>query len=276
MDFIEPLKYPLKDIKKLVVGGLMVLPGIFLLLIPFIIASGYFIRVAESTIKGQNEPPEFDNWKNLFVKGLGFILICIVYTIIFYLVLLLALLPAIFFSSVSTYTSYGYSSLDTLANMMAIIFFFIALIPLIISLIMNIIALVKYGENGSVGEGFKFMEIWRNFRKNLGNYSMGYILFFGVYLVLAILYSMFFMLISSVFVGAEIIGGDLGAIVEIIIVLLILGILGIICFYLYLFLMRMFAQIYKESKLKLGEDSRNIPSQPETAFNAGTEQSEKQ
>lgn len=91
MDFGEPLGYPLKDIKKLVLGGLMILPGMFLLLIPLIMASGYIIRVAGDTVRGKNEFPEFDRWWALFIKGLGSVLIGIIYL----LIVIILFLPAI-------------------------------------------------------------------------------------------------------------------------------------------------------------------------------------
>jgi len=57
MDFTEPFSYPLKDLKKLVIGGLVVFPGMFLLLIPLIMAYGYMIKAAGDTVRGKKNFP---------------------------------------------------------------------------------------------------------------------------------------------------------------------------------------------------------------------------
>ncbi|NCN65430.1 MAG: DUF4013 domain-containing protein [Candidatus Altiarchaeum hamiconexum] len=82
MDFMETLSYPLKDIKKRVIGGLLVFPGMILLLIPAIIAMGYTVKAAGDTVRGKNEMPEFDNWEYFLMKGLGYVLINISYALI--------------------------------------------------------------------------------------------------------------------------------------------------------------------------------------------------
>ncbi len=258
MDFGEPFKYPLKDLKKLLIGGLMILPGMFLLLIPAIIAGGYLIRVTGDTVRGKNELPEFDNWGNLFIKGLSSILISIVYVLLMIILLLPAILCFVFAFPTPSYYIYSYGP-NIVLILLAIIFFIIALIPLIVLSLMNLIAYARYGEKENVGAAFEFREIYRNFRANTGNYIIGYILYFGVSIVVEIL---MYIALIPLLVGAAV-GGVLGAIIVGIII--VLPIIGILYFYLCLFLVRMFAQIYKESKVKLGESDERTFSQQETA-----------
>ncbi len=271
MNFGEPFGYPLNGIKKLVLGGLMMFPGVYLLLIPAIIAGGYLIRVAGDTVSGKNELPEFDNWGNLFVKGIGSILISIIYGLLMIILLLPAILCFIFAFPTPSYYSYSYPSYSYSPNMaliiLAIIFFIIAFILLIVLSIMNIMACVRYGEKENVGAAFESTEIYRNFRANTGNYIIGIILCFVVSMVVEVL---MYLVLIPILVGAAV-GGVIGTIVGIIIAL---PIIGILYFYFYLFLIRMFAQIYKESKVKLGESDESTLSQPETARSGLSKSSE--
>ncbi|MDY7083277.1 MAG: DUF4013 domain-containing protein, partial [Halobacteria archaeon] len=79
----EALKYPMNRddwIKQLLIGGVMLIFGI--LLIPALIAYGYFVRVLESSIAGDEAPPVFDDWGDMIVDGLKFFVITLIYQII--------------------------------------------------------------------------------------------------------------------------------------------------------------------------------------------------
>ncbi|CEG14031.1 conserved membrane hypothetical protein [groundwater metagenome] len=242
MDFVEPLVYPLKDIKKLVLGGLMILPGMFLLLIPLIIASGYSIRVAGDTVRGKNDLPEFDRWWALFIKGLGSVLIYIVYFLLFIIILFL---PAILYFVI------GGVSHNT--ALMGIIFLIIMIVlAIVLAIIGPIIACVKYGEEENIGAAFKFNEIYRNLRANVGNYIIGTLIYVVLY-ILILVCTVFLGITGSYFLPSGII--------------FIFPIAGIMSFYFSLITMRMYAGIYKESKGKLGKSTL----QPETAHPVHTE-----
>ena len=216
MDFMETLSYPLKDIKKLVIGGLLVFPGMILLLIPAIIALGYVIKAAGDTVRGKNELPEFDNWGYFLMKGLGYFLINISYV----LIACILFVPAIIL-----FIAGGENTALVLAGILLAV---VAIVPAFILLIMAYIALVRYGEKENIGEAFAFGEIFRNLKANLGEYIVGFIF------------------IIAVSIGL----GILQAILQITIIGIIF--LGVIYFYSYLFYMRVFAQIYRETKEKIG------------------------
>lgn len=244
MDFAEPLSYPLKDLKKLVIGGLMVFPGMLLLLIPLIMSWGYMIKVAGDTVKGKNELPEFNDWGYFLTKGLGTILIYTLYGLFAIIITLPAtiLYFMFIFSLFGGYYTQGYSyTPDTTLMILAMIFYIIAFIPLIVLSIMEMIACVRYGEKGNVGVAFEFRKIYRKFKTNLANYIIGFLVLFGFLLVIYI--------------------------VMIIAMITIVGILfiGIILFYVIMVQIRMFAQIYKESKVKLDESGESTLSRQETA-----------
>lgn len=242
MDFVEPLVYPLKDIKKLVLGGLMILPGMFLLLIPLIMESGYIIRVAGDTIRGKNDLPEFDRWWALFIKGLGSVLIDIVYL----LMVIVLFLPAILCFVI------GGGSYNTAIMVFSIIFLIIMIVPAIVLAIMELIAYAKYGEKENIVAAFKFNEIYRNLRANVGNYIIGTLIYVVLY-ILILVCTVFLGITGSYFLPSGII--------------FIFPIAGIMSFYFSLITMRMYAGIYKESKGKLGKSTL----QPETAHPVHTE-----
>ncbi len=223
MDFMEPISYPLKDLKKLIIGGLLVFPGMILLLIPLLIAIGYSIKVAGDTVRGRDELPEFDDWGYFLMKGLGYALVVIVYTIIIYIIIaipfLLLYLGGVFTTGASSASIFWIVGLVLLT---------LASILVIMLMLMECMALVRYGEKENVGAAFAFGEIFRNFKANLGNYIVGFIILIALYIAVYIVVVIaMFTLIGIIF-------------------------MGIILFYYILVEMRMFAQIYKESKMKLG------------------------
>jgi len=219
-------------------------PGMFLLLIPLIIALGYGIRVAGETVKGNDNLPEFNRWRNLFIKGLGGILINVVYTVF----VILLLLPAIICFMVNDIT---YNPAITILGFILLL---IVIIPVIVLSIMRVISFVKYGEEGDVGAAFKFKEIYRNLRANLGKYIIGIILLFVLSAGVEILIVVFFGILPGLSIMPGY-GEHTLSIPDIIVmslyIIIILPLIGIALFYCYLIMMRMFAQIYKESKEKL-------------------------
>ncbi len=85
--FVDSLRYPFTDIKKLLTLFLFFLGSI--VIIPGIMANGYLLRIIEHTFKGSNELPDFDDKKELLGKGLELIIVNIIYSIPAYLILFL-------------------------------------------------------------------------------------------------------------------------------------------------------------------------------------------
>jgi len=227
MDFTEPISYPLKDLKKLLIGGLLIFPGVILLLIPAIIAMGYTIKAAGDTVRGKDELPEFDDWGYFLMKGFGYFGIGLVYCII-------GMMPAVLILGI-VFWQLGVFSLDGTTGNIAVIILgiiigIIAVLFAIIVMFMIYISLVRYGEKENIGAGFAFKEILRNFQANLGDYIIGFVILIVVNIVISIF--------------------------QVALQITLIGILfiGVLYFYYYLVSMRMFAQIYKETKEKLGEN----------------------
>jgi hypothetical protein len=78
----DGLGYPVRDdwVGRIIIGGVL---GFFsFLLIPLIFLSGYLYRVLEGTIEGDDVPPEFTDWGEMFTRGVGVTVIAVAYAII--------------------------------------------------------------------------------------------------------------------------------------------------------------------------------------------------
>ncbi|MFC4544157.1 DUF4013 domain-containing protein [Halosolutus amylolyticus] len=78
----DSLSYPMRGdwIGRILIGG--VLTALSVLLIPAFLIMGYYVRVLERTIGGSEDPPEFDEWGELFVDGLKATVIAFVYSVV--------------------------------------------------------------------------------------------------------------------------------------------------------------------------------------------------
>ncbi|MBN2251885.1 MAG: DUF4013 domain-containing protein [Candidatus Altiarchaeota archaeon] len=159
MYVVESLKYPLKDVKALIIGSLVALFS--MLVIPAFFLKGYLIRIMGATVRKEDKVPEWKNWGELFMKGLGYLAISLVYVII----LLVILLPPILGGALLV-QALGMEDLYALA-----------LIPLVI-LIGIPAALylqlppVRYAETGRVGSAFEFRTIYGNLRRGFKTYLL--------------------------------------------------------------------------------------------------------
>ncbi|NGM69739.1 DUF4013 domain-containing protein [Natronolimnobius sp. AArcel1] len=78
----DGLSYPVRGewVGRTIIGS--VLGFLSFLLIPVVFLMGYFVRVLETTVAGANEPPAFEDWGELFIKGISAILIGLVYSLV--------------------------------------------------------------------------------------------------------------------------------------------------------------------------------------------------
>ncbi|MGB7970180.1 MAG: DUF4013 domain-containing protein [Methanobacterium sp.] len=77
--FFDSLSYPFKDLKKFLILFVLFL-GSFLL-IPLIVGYGYLLRIIEHSLKGEKGLPDFNNWGELFTKGIDYLVVNAVYGI---------------------------------------------------------------------------------------------------------------------------------------------------------------------------------------------------
>jgi hypothetical protein len=80
--FEDGLSYPLRGEwpKRTLIGGLLFMFSF--LLLPVFPVLGYLIRVLKTTVGGEEEPPAFDDWGELFITGLVGSVIAVIYSIV--------------------------------------------------------------------------------------------------------------------------------------------------------------------------------------------------
>lgn len=144
----DGLSYPVRGdwVGRILIGG--VLGFLSVLLFPVFLLMGYWVRVLEKTVAGDDEPPEFDEWGDLFVKGMIGTVIGLAYAIVPTIVYSIAVLGLI-----GTGIGIGGDGGSFLAGIGFVTIF--ASIPLVL-LIYYIVpaALTNYAREGTIGAAF--------------------------------------------------------------------------------------------------------------------------
>lgn len=80
--FEDGLSYPARGdwLGRTVIGGLLF--AFSFLIVPAILVTGYLIDALERTVAGDEEPPAFSDWGDLFIRGLVGTVIGIVYSVV--------------------------------------------------------------------------------------------------------------------------------------------------------------------------------------------------
>ncbi|MFW6458865.1 MAG: DUF4013 domain-containing protein [Halodesulfurarchaeum sp.] len=78
----DGLSYPARGdwIGRIIIGGVLGFAGF--LVIPLFALGGYLFRVMEGTIEGKDVPPEFTDWGDLIVGGIGVAVVGVVYSFV--------------------------------------------------------------------------------------------------------------------------------------------------------------------------------------------------
>ncbi|WP_276271348.1 DUF4013 domain-containing protein [Haloarcula litorea] len=79
----DGLSYPMEGdswIARILIGGVLLF--LSFLVVPIFIFQGYLLRVLGDTVRGESEPPEWDDWGGLVVDGLKATVVAFVYSII--------------------------------------------------------------------------------------------------------------------------------------------------------------------------------------------------
>ncbi len=74
----QSVRYPFSNVKRLLILGIFIATG-YVIIIPLIFALGYCMRIIESSLEGSPELPPFNAWKKMFIDGLKYILVLLVY-----------------------------------------------------------------------------------------------------------------------------------------------------------------------------------------------------
>jgi len=164
--FKDSLRYPFSDLKRLIALLLLSIGGI--LLIPGLIAYGYILRIIKSTLKGEDSLPDFNHLGDLFIDGIKFLIVSMIYGI-----------PALIFN----FILYHQVNYDTLAidwtNPFTITISFI--IGFLVSIVF-VIALANMAYEERFGAAFAFKRIFQLIKMIGWKKYLSYIV---VYLIIA-------------------------------------------------------------------------------------------
>ncbi|MCD6477125.1 MAG: DUF4013 domain-containing protein [Candidatus Aenigmarchaeota archaeon] len=149
MNFINAVKKPFQDIKKLVIG-------IIIMLIPIVnlIGLGYFLRIAKNASKKINKMPEWNDPIDLFVKGLIAFIISLIYAIPVLLLALVLIGTSIFSLTALNLTN----NLITILSTAGLSLIVLVIVSAIISII-SLCALIRYAIKENFGSAFEFSSI---------------------------------------------------------------------------------------------------------------------
>lgn len=143
----------------------------WLLLIVCVIIFPLFLGYTMEILRGKKPAPELENWGKLFVDGLKFFVVAVIYAIPVIAVLLISTGATLVLSPIAILTKMTFTILLTLL---------VAFLVLII----ESIALVRFSRLESFGEAFNFGAILEHIRGiGWGNYVIGLLL---VYVVIGV------------------------------------------------------------------------------------------
>ncbi|MGM0590280.1 MAG: DUF4013 domain-containing protein [Halobacteriota archaeon] len=160
-------------VKTLVIGGLLALFSF--LLIPVFLVVGYFVRVLQATMRGEEEPPVFDEWGELFVDGLKALVIGVVYSLI----------PAIIAGAVLALglgaLAGGGDAAGAFGGFLVVLGGLMALVLGLVAAYITPAAVANFAETDRLGAGFDFGTL-RPILSS-GKYATAWVMAFAVLLV---------------------------------------------------------------------------------------------
>jgi hypothetical protein len=180
------LRFPFDDeawTNKALIGIVLGIVGIIIwpLLLPL---WGYNLRIMSRTAKGEAPSlPEWDDWGQLFVDGLKFILVYMVYMLPMFLIMCcayaammgpLALIP--FAEDAPGLFSGGMIAGYALAYPLI----GIGILLMLFLIFLAFVAITRMVAHDSLGSAFQLGEVWRLAREGFGNYLMAFVAFFGI------------------------------------------------------------------------------------------------
>jgi hypothetical protein len=159
--FSESLRFPFSNLERLLAFALLMATSI--LIIPGIFDSGYTLRIMEYTFKGSYELPPFDKWTDMFVDGLKYIVVRIIY------IGIPAFITAIITTGIvmASMSNGNVSSFSTFLNTFLHTLLVVGIIIMTIPYILSLIALPHIVKKNRLEDAVKFKEIFAII-KNMG------------------------------------------------------------------------------------------------------------
>ena len=164
VDYENALKRPFQDIKKLLIGSLLaIIPIVNFMYV------GYVAKATKNTLNKNNDLPEWEEWGDLFIKGLTIIVIGLIYSIPVGL-FLFAGLGTIIFTALASGGAINIGSLIASGGIVLLIgFLFLLVTGFFVPM-----ALMNYIHKENIKSAFDFREIFK--KVFTGNYIIAWIL----------------------------------------------------------------------------------------------------
>lgn len=202
MDFGKAFTFFTKDpewISKLAIGALVVVISTLLLGIPFILLVGYQLAQARLVMDGETERlPGWDNIGQMFMDGLNLTIALIVYSspalLLFCIGFAATLLPAMSSSDEVAGALAGVSVGIWL--LLACLLVFISLALAFVTPALN----VQYVRHGTLGSLFRFGEVLRLTRENIGDIVLAWLALLVANIVLQLVISISVVTICGPFI----------------------------------------------------------------------------
>ena len=172
--FTDSISFPFSNIKRFLILGVILLFNTIIPIIPTIIAQGYTIRIIRSTSQGHREMPEFKNWIDMFIDGLKYFVVNLIYSIPGSILISIAIMMSIFESMREiiltngtmnqTMMSGSYFSTDyfsLLHGTLPLTLMAIGIILLALSYMVQLLAIPRMVYKNKVGAAFEIKEIYK-------------------------------------------------------------------------------------------------------------------
>jgi hypothetical protein len=158
-------------VKTVLIGGVLMLFAF--LVVPLLLAIGYYVRVLRGTMHDEDEPPVFDDWGDLLVDGLKGFAIYLVY----------GLIPGIIGAVIAIVGIGGAVAGDSgvagaIGGIIALVGFLVALVFGLAAAYIVPAALANAVEKDDLMAGFAFGELRSVLTTS--EYAMGWLLAFGL------------------------------------------------------------------------------------------------
>lgn len=169
----EAINYPRNDeenwVRTLLIGSVIAL--LSFLFLPVFLLFGYYVRVLRGSMAGDETPPVFDEWGELFVDGLKAFVVTFVYLLV----------PGIVFAVSSGGVILGAvtgGDVGAGAILGSLVGFLVSTILFLVVWYVTPAALANHARTGSIGAGFAFGEIRPALTS--GKYAVPWLMALGV------------------------------------------------------------------------------------------------
>lgn len=169
--FTDSISFPFSNLKRFLSLGFILIFSP--LILPTILAQGYIIRTIRNTAQGHREMPEFKNWVDMFIDGLKYLIVSVVYGLPGGVLLYIAIMISIFstmsqailtngtMNQTAMYTGSTMNILNLVDGTIPLILAIAGLLLLTLSYIIQLIAIPRMVYKNRVGAAFEFKEIYR-------------------------------------------------------------------------------------------------------------------